>query len=79
MNPRYTPSLISWNLTRRCNLRCPHCYLEAGKKAEHELDTKECLLNAAEALFARAGELDPRRQYSTYWFMTPERIALARA
>lgn len=42
-NPHYTPSLISWNLTRRCNLRCPHCYLEAGKQAEHELDTKECL------------------------------------
>ncbi len=28
------PSLPSWNLTRLCNLRCPHCYLSAGKKAE---------------------------------------------
>jgi radical SAM protein with 4Fe4S-binding SPASM domain len=26
-----------------CNLRCPHCYLEAGRKAENELTTEECL------------------------------------
>lgn len=39
----YKPSLISWNLTKKCNLRCPHCYLEAGKKAEYELSTEECL------------------------------------
>ena len=39
----YKPSLISWNLTKKCNLRCPHCYLEAGKKAHHELATQECL------------------------------------
>ena len=39
----HRPSLISWNLTRRCNLRCPHCYLEAGKKADNELTTAECL------------------------------------
>ncbi len=39
----YKPSLISWNLTRMCNLRCPHCYLEAGAKAENELTTEDCL------------------------------------
>jgi len=39
----FRPSLISWNLTQRCNLRCPHCYMEAGKKAERELTTEECL------------------------------------
>lgn len=39
----FRPSLISWNLTRRCNLRCPHCYLSAGKKEEAELTTGECL------------------------------------
>ncbi len=42
-NNPYIPSLISWNLTKKCNLRCPHCYLEAGKKAEYELSTEECL------------------------------------
>lgn len=38
----FRPSLVSWNLTRRCNLRCPHCYLSAGKKEEDELTTDEC-------------------------------------
>lgn len=28
-------SLVSWNVTCRCNLRCPHCYLQAGEKANH--------------------------------------------
>ena len=37
------PSLVSWNLTRMCNLRCPHCYMEGGRKAENELGTEECL------------------------------------
>ena len=39
----FRPSLISWNLTQRCNLRCPHCYMSAGKKAAQELSTEECL------------------------------------
>ncbi len=39
----FTPSLVSWNLTRKCNLRCPHCYMEGGRAAEHELTTEECL------------------------------------
>jgi MoaA/NifB/PqqE/SkfB family radical SAM enzyme len=43
MQPEYKPSLISWNLTKKCNLRCPHCYMEAGRKADNELTTAECL------------------------------------
>lgn len=39
----YRPSLISWNLTKKCNLKCPHCYLEAGRAADNELTTGECL------------------------------------
>jgi len=42
-NTGFKPSLISWNLTKKCNLRCPHCYMEAGRKAEKELTTQECL------------------------------------
>src|SRR3972149_518390 len=26
----YKPFLIAWNLTRQCNLRCGHCYIDAG-------------------------------------------------
>ncbi len=25
----YRPYLVSWNLTKRCNLLCPHCYIES--------------------------------------------------
>lgn len=39
----YRPALISWNLTKKCNLRCPHCYMDAGRPAERELTTEECL------------------------------------
>src|SRR3972149_3296658 len=27
----YKPFLIAWNLTRQCNLRCGHCYMDAGE------------------------------------------------
>lgn len=27
------PFLISWNITKRCNLRCAHCYLDASELA----------------------------------------------
>lgn len=42
---KHKPSLVSWNLTKKCNLRCPHCYLEAEPQAaaENELTTQECL------------------------------------
>ena len=36
--------LLAINLTRRCNLRCPHCYLDAGNRergGEDELTTDE--------------------------------------
>ncbi len=36
--------LISWNVTKRCNSRCAHCYLDASDvKGERELTTKEGL------------------------------------
>ncbi|AFV11735.1 radical SAM domain-containing protein [Thermacetogenium phaeum DSM 12270] len=33
--------LVSWNTTNACNLRCPHCYRDAGQKAPQELTTAE--------------------------------------
>jgi len=38
---RYLPKIISWNTTFRCNLRCAHCYINASKKEEGELNTDE--------------------------------------
>lgn len=40
----YTPYLVSWNLTGRCNLLCPHCYIDShsqGYIKGSELNTSE--------------------------------------
>ena len=46
------PHVIAWNLTRRCNLECAHCYIAAGpsETADGELSTAECLRIADEIL-----------------------------
>ena len=48
--------MVAWNLTRRCNLECAHCYISAGpsENAAGELTTDECLRIAGEIL-----ELNP--------------------
>jgi len=34
--------IVVWNMTRRCNLKCVHCYIDAQRdKAEGELTTEE--------------------------------------
>jgi len=40
----YKAYAVSWNLTRRCNLFCAHCYMSAapGADAAGELSTEEC-------------------------------------
>lgn len=48
---KHNLKLISWNITRRCNLHCRHCYLPAAYKDENtsgtntspELSTQEAL------------------------------------
>jgi radical SAM protein with 4Fe4S-binding SPASM domain len=44
--------VVAWNLTRRCNLECAHCYISAGphESAGDELRTDECLRIAQEIL-----------------------------
>jgi putative heme d1 biosynthesis radical SAM protein NirJ2 len=38
------PSLVSWNITRRCNLTCAHCYRDARERPDlGELTTAEGL------------------------------------
>ncbi|MBI5327735.1 MAG: radical SAM protein [Deltaproteobacteria bacterium] len=39
----FIPFLISWNITKRCNLKCSHCYLDASEleQGKGELPTSE--------------------------------------
>ena len=42
----FKPFLVALNLTKRCNLKCDHCYLDATTKAgggSDELTTEECV------------------------------------
>src|SRR6266540_2897125 len=62
----YVPHVVAWNLTRRCNLECAHCYIAAGphESAATELDTAACLeivdqllaVNPAPLLILSGGE-----------------------
>lgn len=36
--------LVSWNTTKACNLKCKHCYRDAGKKERDELSLGEARL-----------------------------------
>lgn len=40
----FLPHVVAWNLTKRCNLSCTHCYISAGpfQTTEAELRTDEC-------------------------------------
>jgi radical SAM protein with 4Fe4S-binding SPASM domain len=36
-----TPPLIWLEITKKCNLNCPHCYIDGGESRESELSTDE--------------------------------------
>ena len=39
---KYVPLVLSWNVTRKCNLKCSHCYINAAKEElRNELTTQE--------------------------------------
>jgi radical SAM protein with 4Fe4S-binding SPASM domain len=48
----YIPHVVAWNLTKRCNLECAHCYIAAGswQTTAGELETAECTRIAGEIL-----------------------------
>jgi len=38
----FVPLVMSWNITRECNMKCSHCYINAvNRKLDNELDTQE--------------------------------------
>ena len=39
---KFVPLIVSWNLTRKCNLKCSHCYINATQnELKGELNTEE--------------------------------------
>lgn len=43
------PYLVSWNVTKRCNLRCAHCYLDAAElEGSDDTSTSEALATVEE-------------------------------
>ena len=41
-NQKFIPLVLSWNITRKCNLKCSHCYINATtKESINELTTSE--------------------------------------
>jgi radical SAM protein with 4Fe4S-binding SPASM domain len=50
--PEAVPHVVAWNLTRRCNLECAHCYIAAGSwhAAADEMPTADCLRVVGEIL-----------------------------
>jgi len=41
-NQKFIPLVLSWNITRKCNLKCSHCYINATtKELINELTTSE--------------------------------------
>jgi radical SAM protein with 4Fe4S-binding SPASM domain len=39
---KFVPLVVSWNITRKCNLKCPHCYINATtQELKNELNTEE--------------------------------------
>lgn len=42
MQNRYgSPVLVSFGITRECDLKCPHCYSDSGERDSNELSTDE--------------------------------------
>lgn len=49
----FLPLIISWNITMKCNLKCPHCYISSSPRAlPSELSTEE-----AKALIDQISEI----------------------
>lgn len=53
----FTPFLISWNVTKRCNLKCSHCYLDA---VELEQGTGELSTHEAKRIIGEIASVNPQ-------------------
>jgi radical SAM protein with 4Fe4S-binding SPASM domain len=52
-NAKFIPLVVSWNVTAKCNLKCAHCYINAGEKK----DIDELGTDAAKLLIHQIAEV----------------------
>ncbi len=50
---KYIPLVVSWNVTLRCNLKCSHCYINAGERENRD----ELSTDAAKMLIHQIAEV----------------------
>lgn len=54
----YKPYIVSWNITKRCNLLCPHCYIDST--ARLELNNSELTLDEARLVIDELSYINDR-------------------
>ncbi len=54
----YKPYIVSWNVTKRCNLLCPHCYIDSTRRLEE--DNSELTREEARLLIDELSYINPR-------------------
>lgn len=54
---KHIPLIISWNVTRKCNLKCSHCYINASSESQKVKSTDELTTEQAKNLMDQIAEV----------------------
>lgn len=54
---KFVPLIISWNVTRKCNLECSHCYINASTVKHPEQHTDELTTEEAKKMIDQIAEV----------------------
>ena len=54
---KYVPLIISWNVTRKCNLECSHCYINASTEKHPDEHLDELTTQEAKKLMDQIAEV----------------------
>jgi radical SAM protein with 4Fe4S-binding SPASM domain len=57
LSEKFVPLIISWNVTRKCNLQCSHCYINASTEKHPEEYTDELTTEEAKKLIDQISEV----------------------
>ena len=54
---KFIPLIVSWNVTRKCNMECSHCYINASTEKHAEQHTDELTTEEAKNLIDQIAEV----------------------